>query len=162
MTFSLLDMYARVIALMLLLASASQGYAQSNLAYDTTLYIHMSGTIPANGMDDDVELASRTITVPAGRVLKVEEIRESHFDANGNPVISWNRSMWVTLDTVIIAQRGIYNVGLGAWHVDSDRPPIWLPEGTYTFKLYAESRSGDSFPSRGLALISAIQFAILP
>jgi hypothetical protein len=139
------------------------GSAQNQLAFDETLYIRMSGTVVPDPMNEDQLVMDTVINVPAGHTLKIEDVRHSHYStAWGYTPISHNWSVWVTLDDVIISESLRIDGGFYDPKRNCDQPPIWLPAGTYTFKLYSQNPAGFNAPSDVKAFISAIQFAIVP
>lgn len=139
------------------------GSAQYHLAFDSTLYIPLSGTVVPNPLNEDQLVTQTVVTVPAGHTLKIEDVRQSHYStALGYTPVSHNWSIWVTLDDVTISESLRVDGGYNTVGRDLDQPPIWLPAGSYTFKLYSQNPTGLNAPSGVKAFISAIQFAIVP
>jgi len=126
------------IIILLLLFSPAFLYAQGNLQFNQVLNYEILIVIPPFGGGINIS-DSIIITIPSGRILKVESINATGF--NGN--------LSVFLNDVPIWSDTNY--------------PIWLPSGTHKFKhrFYCPTCSINGTTSYK-ALLSAIEFNIIP
>ncbi len=130
-----------IIALFTALAFAIK--AQGNLQFNRVFLVENSFTIPINilGPFSDV-----SITVPAGKVWKIESVMASIYNGNGS--IS-------TSVAVLLNNKSLYQGEVMASF------PVWLPEGTYTLRLVYTSNTG-STNNVAYGGISGIEFNVTP
>jgi hypothetical protein len=122
-------------------------FAQNNLQFSKAILIKINGTriLTSQSAAAMFVFKDTTITVPAGKVWKVESANVTLQNTNPAPNVSQiedqlsNSYMgtYLLLDNKIISQKsntiitagGIYQANLGFSF------PIWLPTGTYPIRL---------------------------
>jgi hypothetical protein len=121
--------------------------AQGNLQFNQVIFLEKSIVLPANISSSFTE---QSITVPAGKVWKIESVMASFFQNTATPNPSFSTS-----GTVMLNKKIIFSTSNVASF------PIWLPEGTYTIRyIYNNSTSGSINELYGA--ISAIEFNVIP
>ena len=135
-----------VFAVSALLSVAAM--AQSNLQFNQAKIIKLSYTVPNN---NSYQAYSEPITVPAGKVWKIESVIGSQ-QGSTNYI---SPTTTVTLDGVILF---FYSSSTGNYQAAP--LPIWLPEGTYNLGMV--SPSSISTDSTMTCRISAIEFNLVP
>jgi hypothetical protein len=130
------------ILLILAISFSSASFAQGNLQFNQVV----NGSVDANIIDYN---ESGSITVPAGKVWKIEAV--SYF---AYPGMTFQQSMGGNSAQAWIGNQQVVST-------NSNLPvqvPIWLSEGTYTVKLKAAY--GSATPVR--LSWSVIEFNIVP
>lgn len=118
--------------------------AQGNLQFNEVKFIKMSYIVTTNVTNQYQE---QTITVPAGKVWKIESCTSTFLAMSGtNPSYSDVGRMF--LDKMQISNSGVNVL------------PIWLPAGTYTLRLVYNSNTSYS-NSEVVGAISVIEFNVL-
>lgn len=119
------------------------GFAQGNLQFNRVVLVEHSFVVPTNVLAPFSEIS---VTVPAGKVWKLESVIANLQNSNGS--ISTSLS-------VLINNKCLYNGG-------SYSPfPVWLPEGTYTLRLMYTSNTGLS-NNVVYGGVSGIEFNVTP
>ncbi len=137
----------QLIIIFLLLAMFATAKAQGELQFNQVIFLEKSIVLPANISSPFTE---QSITVPAGKVWKIESVMASFFQNSSSPNPGFSTSGTVMLNKKIIFSTG--NVA---------NFPIWLPAGTYTIRyIYNQSTSGSINELYGG--ISAIEFNVVP
>lgn len=135
----------RISFLLLLILSTlvSISKAQGNLQFGQVIQQSYNQTIPGAAMT-----TLSTITVPVGKVLKIESASVAVNIANiipGPKLYMGNHCLWQ-----------LNYVG-GAMVVDRNLP-LWLNAGTYSFQVYHQDGSGVNLR----ASFSGIEFNVVP
>lgn len=143
------DQYPRSSILCAVVAVlALQSFAQGQLTWGQAILIHLHGP---GGMGVNL-VQDKTITVPTGRVWKIESVAigtEKDFTSTGGVIFTpYQTGCYVTLDKRVIAPALDDHPGLRI-------SPIWLPAGTYTLDLWDQD---GYMTTEHRALISAIEF----
>jgi len=141
--------FLSVVFLSLLFMSVSMQHclAQGNLQFNQVKYFQM--TVSQVGSSACSE-SSQVITVPAGKVWKIEMATSSAYFSASNST-SFNNGGSINLDGKII-----FNAASAS---NSTQLPFWIPAGSYTLSLKS------NFISNGYVFIgsvSAIEFNIVP
>jgi hypothetical protein len=100
-----------------------------------------------------VTLASQTVTVDPGTVLKIESAGVSNYYNN-----TWfypNVSSGIALENTILMGYTSTNAKV------ETNFPVWLPAGTYTLKLFDFSGSGLSSTYYVKGFVTAIEFILV-
>lgn len=97
--------------------------------------------------------ALQTVTVPAGKVLKIESaIASTSFSSGSNGT-----------DGRIALDNRLIWVGDNSSFAVINRFPIWLPAGTYTLRLFKDCTSCSTSGAPVLnGLVSAVEFNVVP
>ncbi len=123
--------------------------AQANLQFNQVIYLKYSYVLPNS---NSYQKADYTITVPAGKVWKIESAVASSQNSGSNYV---SPTSTLVLDGVNLT---FYASGSGAY---KDAPlPIWLPAGTYDVTLVTSASTSAGAITSGR--ISAIEFNVAP
>jgi hypothetical protein len=137
----------QLLTVLLLVGALTAAKAQGNLQFNQVIFLEKSIVLPANISSSFTE---QSITVPAGKVWKIESVMASFFQNTATPNPSFSTS-----GTVMLNKKIIFSTGNVASF------PIWLPEGTYTIRyIYNNSTSGSINELYGA--ISAIEFNVIP
>lgn len=137
----------KIILYLILIVSANLTLAQGNLQFNQVYYWELTSGALLTGWS---VVASQTVNVPIGKVVKIESIGANGFNSSTGLASSG------TLCNVLLNDKYIFRQDLG---VITPPLPIWLPSGTYNLKL--ESLSSISSMT-AKAYISAIEFNIVP
>lgn len=118
-------------------------FAQGNLQFNRAFLVEHSFVVPINVLGPFSEIS---ITVPAGKVWKLESVIATLQNSNG--------SIGTTM-AVMINNKSLYASGTAAPF------PVWLPEGTYTLRLTYTSNTGlaNNVVYGG---VSGIEFNVIP
>lgn len=140
--------------------------AQGNLQFNRALYFQMSGSVPAppSGSPSNHYLgAVDSIVVPAGKVVKIETYRTGYKAANTANIFGNAVAFDYTTGGLMFTMNDI-PLTVGQFTNSGQIPdgPIWLPTGTYVFKLSAYSFVGNAQTYQLKAFISAIEFNVVP
>jgi hypothetical protein len=134
------------ILLILAIAFSSASFAQGNLQFNQVMLLDF-GPISVSS----VAIFSQSITVPSGKVWKVEHAsvwREaSGYRLTGDAPYS------LYIDNICVVQQ----TNAATSGSKSNSFPIWLPEGTYFLKI-----SNSSSAMTLAASLNAIEFNIIP
>lgn len=106
-------------------------------------------TVNGNVVSPNAVVASQSITVPVGKVWKIESV------AMGTVVAGMTRSFsdcHLVLDGVVIGPNST-----GYEHAGLQISPIWLPAGSYTLDLWDDS-NGSAGSHK--AMISVLEFTL--
>ncbi len=123
--------------------------SQGNLQFNQVKLIKLSYVTPNS---NSYQVYDQVITVPAGKVWKIESVIGSAQSATNNYV---SPTTSVTLDGVILS---FYSSSTGSYQAAAF--PIWLPEGSYTLGLVSSASvtTGTTITGR----FSAIEFNVAP
>lgn len=132
---------------------ATGAFAQGNLQFNQVINLNM--TTPQGVGNSGTNNLTLTVTVPAGKVWKIESANVSYqYVLNGKYYVAdaTNETTQLVLDGSIIA-------------VESDNfyktpGPIWLTEGAHTFILQGYINSSAQY--KWNALITGIEFNVIP
>lgn len=130
-----------IIALFAIVSFAAK--AQGNLQFNRVFLVEHSFTVPINILGPFSEIS---VTVPAGKVWKIESVMASIYNANGS---------LSTSVALLLNNKSLYQGGVVAEF------PVWLPEGTYTLRLVYTSNTG-STNNVAYSGISGIEFNVTP
>lgn len=134
---------------------SSLSFSQGNLQFNQVLAIDLTGTYASNG---HIILQSSTITIPAGKVWKVESANCRIKNVNEALLYGSSSSnrLAMTIDNVAICHIAASNTS------DSGvtELPMWLPAGTYNVELVAYISSANSHTFYGKATV--IEFNVIP
>lgn len=121
--------------------------AQGDLQFNQVIFLEKNFVIPANV---SLSFTEQTITVPAGKVWKIESVMATYFQNTSTPNPAYSSAATVMLNKkILFSANNVANF------------PVWLPEGTYTLRyIYNQSTSGSINELYGA--ISAIEFNIVP
>lgn len=122
--------------------------AQGNLQFNQVLFIEMQGTSVSGSTP---LVVSRTLVVPAGKVVKLESTSLSYLTTSQTAPSSGGSSSFGEL---FLNDKTITNTNSGSTTV---RFPIWLKEGTYTLKLIIRSAGLTT-----MGFVSGIEFNVTP
>lgn len=136
-----------VFAVSTLLSVAAM--AQGNLQFNQVKNIVLSYTTPNS---NSYQTYNQTITVPAGKVWKIESVIGS---AQGPTTNYVSPTTTITLDGVVL----FFYVS-GSNNYQWAPLPIWLPEGTYDLGLVSSSGVSTGMVISGR--VSAIEFNVIP
>ena len=128
------------ILLILAIAFSSASFAQGNLQFNQVINSEYSGFVGSTGTNIG------TIVVPAGKVLKIEDVSFS-FILSSMPSIHYLTGSQVAIGNLTV----FHNFNTQPVHF-----PIWLSEGSYT--VFARVSS----PITSTLSISAIEFNVVP
>ncbi len=135
-----------IIALFAIVSFAAK--AQGNLQFNQVKLIKLSYVVPNN---NSYQAYSQVITVPAGKVWKIESVIGS---AQGT-------TNYVSPTTSIVLDGiTLFFYGNTTGNYLSAPLPIWLPEGSYDLTLV--SSSGVSTGTTISGRVSAIEFNVIP
>lgn len=118
-------------------------FAQGNLQFNRAFLVEHSFAVPINTLAPYSDIS---ITVPAGKVWKIESVMANMYFGNGT--IS-------TTAGVLLNNRSLFHGGVVAAF------PIWLPEGTYTMRVMYTSNTGYT-NSTAYGSLSGIEFNVTP
>ena len=130
------------ILLILAIAFSSASFGQGNLQFNQVINSTITAAVETTGTNIG------TITVPTGKVWKIETTGYSYFGGLTR-YIEDNTSATVFMGDFIV-WNGNQNDDNNRWF------PLWLSEGTYT----VNARSGTAHTST--FAISAIEFNVVP
>lgn len=122
---------------------------QNNLQFSQVRYLTLSGY--CGSCNGGAYLDSFIVTVAANKVLKIESAGTNIVNSNGYSLIGSSGYFSLAVETTVIYQTGNYDSHLSG--------PIWLPSGTYTLRLMANTASTDVGVK---GFISALEFNIVP
>lgn len=122
---------------------ATTAFAQGNLQFNRAFLVEHSFVVPINVLGPYSEIS---VTVPAGKVWKLESVMASV--QNANATIS-------TTLAVMLNNKNLYIAGTPTAF------PVWLPEGTYTLRLTYTSNTGVA-NNVAYAGLSGIEFNVTP
>ena len=134
----------KIIIIAALLSLFSLVNAQGNLQFNRVFLVEQSFVVPSNVSSPFIE---QTITVPAGKVWKIESVM-----ANYSYNIGGNLGVGSTV-AVLLNKKTLYQGGVMAAF------PIWLPEGTYTLRYVFTSNTG-AIGSEVYGGITGIEFNV--
>lgn len=136
-----------MIAMLCLCAFVAK--AQANLQFNQVKLIKLSYVTPNS---NSYQVYDQVITVPAGKVWKIESVIGSAQGGTSNYV---SPTTSVILDGVILS---FYSSSTGNYQAAAF--PIWLPEGSYTLGLVSSASvtTGTTITGR----FSAIEFNVVP
>jgi hypothetical protein len=106
----------------LIALGCNYGFGQNNLEFNQALYGQLSATISTASAQN-----IGTITVPAGKVWKIEA-----------------RSVIRDNNAINVGSTGVTIGSLGVWFGSGETgsfTPVWLPEGTYNVWMSAANTS---------------------
>jgi hypothetical protein len=137
-----------------LLVFHSSSFAQGNLQFNAVKYYELSVTQPTSGTFLE---STQSITVPAGKVWKIESASGAAF------VSSTNQSTLTSAPLVLLDGRIIFQTtyGTAVLSMTPNILPLWLPAGTYTLSV----KSSTSTAAPGYTFygyVSALEFNIVP
>jgi hypothetical protein len=141
------------VFLFLFAALANRSAAQGNLQFNAVKYYTLSVTQPASG---NYQESSQTITVPAGKVWKIESALGGQFVPGTNQT-TVNGSAMILLDGRVLFQT---NTGTSVLTVTNPSTPFWLPAGTYTLTIKSPTSVGTT--AQFLGSVSILEFNIVP
>ncbi len=122
--------------------------AQGNLQFNQVVFIEMEGTSVSGSTP---LVVTRTLVVPAGKVLKLESTSVSYLTASQTAPGSHAS---LTFGELFLNDKTITTSNSGSTTV---RFPIWVKEGTYTLKLIIKSAG---LTTKGF--VSGIEFNVTP
>lgn len=129
-----------ILTLIVVLGLFTMSFAQGNLQFNQVINVSYSATVPLGANNFG------TITVPAGKVWKVERT-------------SFSQDIGAILSPRYSASYFVYIGDYLAWNSSSTYPqklfPLWLSEGTYSVDGWCGSAMIYNFS------ISAIEFNII-
>jgi hypothetical protein len=120
-------------------------FSQGNLQFNQVIHTEFTANNLLNG--NSVVCSPSTVTVPAGKVWKIEQSSVYMNTALGSTACCY--SMYIN-NTLLFNK---HNTNFSA-------TPLWLSEGSYTVKIAFETTSGGPFNFKGS--INAIEFNIIP
>jgi hypothetical protein len=123
-------------------------FSQGNLQFNQVILTEFTANNLLNG--NSVVCSPSTITVPAGKVWKIEQSSVYMNTALGASS-GYSYSMYLN-NTLLFNRFG------NSFTFSST--PMWLSEGSYTVKIAYENTSGGPFNFKGS--INAIEFNIIP
>ena len=163
-----------IFILILTLTVSASLFAQGNLQFNQIRKIDITGNqsyqYNYNTGNTQMNFATQTITVPTGKVLKIESsfVRMTYSGTNNEakPLTGTNGGtnnidvLLLFLDNNIIAhQAGANNEFKNLRY----QYPIWLPAGSYQIKLVGDcTTNGSTTTANANGMISAIEFNIIP
>lgn len=130
--------------LFMIVAAQAQGTLQFNQVRLFNMQVNAGGaTYPET---------TQSITVPAGKVLKIESAYCS---------MSFNTGASSLDGRIMLDNRMIWAADLSSYAA-ANRFPIWLPSGTYTLRLY-QNCNGCSTTSNPIiyGTVSAVEFNVV-
>ncbi len=134
----------KILSIVVLLSMFVVANAQGNLEFNRVFLVEQSFVVPTNVSSP---FSEQTITVPAGKVWKIESVM-----ANYSFNVGSNLGVGSTV-AVLLNRKTLYQAGVMAEF------PIWLPEGTYTLRYVYTSNTG-SVGSEIYGGISGIEFNV--
>lgn len=143
------------ILLILAIAFSSASFGQGNLQFNQVLGIDMTGTSAAGG---HIVVQTSTITVPAGKVWKIESANCRIAYTNSAILYgsSANNRLIMTVDNVAVCHVAPANSSESGL----TELPMWLPAGTYNIELVAYISSAFAHTFYGKATV--IEFNVVP
>ena len=132
----------KTILLAVVLLLGCTAFAQGNLQFNNAIHLSYSGTLSTSSSNNTIS----TITVPAGKVWKVES--GSMFAGTKTNQYETGREVSyinLTIDRQILQASGLFN-----------SQAIWLPSGTYKLE-YGLSNSESGAGYSGLNYYAAIR-----
>ena len=144
-----LSIHLRFLAAIFLLPIALCG--QGTLQFNAVKYLNH--TVTGAGPTSCCSLTNQTLTVPAGKVWKIEATSLKKAPVS-NPGQLQNFS---TGEGMSIGDLLVYRAGTNTFSGFASTP-IWLPAGTYTWAIHYDNIISNVWT----AGISAIEFNIIP
>ncbi len=139
-----------IVSIAFILCTIHVSFGQYNLQFKSVKNFSLSG----QGQNQwGATLASQTITVDPGTVLKIESASVSNMYNN-----NWfypNIQCGLALENTILISYNNSNV------TAESQFPLWLPAGTYTLKLFDQSSSGLSASYYPKGYVTAIEFMLV-
>ena len=128
--------------------------AQNNLQFNAAKYITITGTPSSN--NQGVLIATTPITVPAGKVWKIESAGTSYV-LSSPTLYTVSACPSLMLDFSFIYISTSPNSAVDA---NCAAMPIWLPAGSYNLRLVAMGSGTSGSTANGY--ISGIEFNLVP
>ena len=127
--------------------------AQGNLVFNQVINISLSGNGTENGSTNEQVIATQNVSIPANSVLKVESVSLNKFYSGTASLVVG--TLYLTVDGVIYSTTYQSNATIINF-------PVWLASGNHVVKLSYHSMATYAFVPRFIALLSAIQFSVVP
>lgn len=134
---------------LLLFVLALNGYtnAQGNLQFNQVIVANLNSTVSSYST-----ITSTTITVPAGKVWKIEHA-DVWLNNSTRQTLSGYYSLYID-NIVLHHSKG----SSGTSNQFAENFPVWLPAGTYTVYISNEDSSTHNY----VGTINAIEFNVIP
>ena len=144
------------------LTFTSLSFSQGNLQFNQVFIKNYTGTGTSESGNSQITYTTTTLVVPSGKVWKVES---SGIQLFMNPVCvgCYVLRFPGTQSVVALLMDNIVLTCItGSTMINyENKLPIWIPEGTYTIKLFG-SHPNDYATIRANAYLSIIEFNIVP
>lgn len=147
-------------AFLLLLITACSAFAQGNLQFNRALKLDLNGPPAVSPGNNVEEAATITVTVPAGKVWKIESTNASVTKGTLTTTAAAGYSgpttgLLIFLDDVAIYANDFFDQKLIPHQIQ------WLPAGTYTFSLWGMGYNAPPGWTYS-ATITGIEFNVIP
>lgn len=140
-------------------------YSQGNLQFNKVVNYDLSGILNSTNTTLNYTLQTVTITVPIGKVLKIESANvRSIYTYPSNIQVQYVNTE-IILDNVVI-NREVKDLSYNQIVSNSGSIfgtfPIWLSSGSHTLALICDNPYSLSSSLSGYGKVTAIEFNVLP
>jgi hypothetical protein len=132
---------------------SAKAHAQGNLQFNAVKYYQLSVTQPVSG---NYQESSQTITVPSGKVWKIESALGSAY------IPGTNQTTITSAPVILLDGRVLFQTNLGTSVLTITNPsvPFWLPAGSYTLTI--KSPNSNATTAQFLGSVSILEFNVVP
>jgi hypothetical protein len=145
----------KALLLLVFAALMNHSFAQGNLQFNRVVNYNLTGNL-TTASSGKVIVQSTTITVPNGKVLKIESAT-CRLSTTTSSLFSGDVPCILLNNNIISVYR---STGSGGFLPLFGNFPMWLPEGSHTLQLVVDVGAGTNETAFGM--VTGIEFNIIP
>jgi hypothetical protein len=145
----------KVLLLLVFAALMFHSFSQGNLQFNRVVNYNLTGNL-TTASSGKVIVQTITITVPTGKVLKIESAT-CRLSTSTSSLFSGDVPCILLNNNIISVYKAVGSTGFLA---SIGNFPIWLPEGTHTLQLVVDVGAGTNETAYGM--VTGIEFNIIP